>query len=172
MTYKKKNIVLLISFVVFLYLSWTLAIQETVELSTALEKTKTELKKIENAPTLIAQLEGELSRVRDQSQRLYSGVLEMREGLYSEISMLAQKHQLSLNRFPNYYSQEKEGIELTTSLLVLSGDFKKMVQLVEEFEKANTSGKISSTLFEVDESPRNKKRSLYLTLYIQSINPK
>ncbi len=172
MSYRNKNRVLLVSALVFLLLSWKLAIQETVILSDSLAKTEAELKKMENAPQLISELELELRTIKKQSQRLYSGVLEMREGLYSEISMLAEKHKLSLNRFPNYYAQEKEGIELTTSLLVLSGDFKNMVRLIDEFEKANTSGKISSTYFEVDQSPRTKKRNLYLTLYIQSINPK
>ena len=170
MTYKRKNIILLSVFVLFLYVSWEVAIKETFIVTDNLSKVEEELKKIENAPIEISRLEGQLGQFKSKSQKLYSGVLEMRKGLLSEVSALANKYDLSLKSFPDYYLQQKEGIELTTSLLVLSGEFNNMVKLISDFEQTNKAGKISSTLFEVEQSPRSKKRELYLTLYVQSIN--
>ena len=170
MTYKKRNIILLASVLILLYLSWNLAIGETVKLADQVSQIETDLKNLENAPNEIARLESELSQVKGKTDKLYSSVLDMRKSLLSEISDLANQYQLTLKSFPDYYLQQKEGIELTTSPIVLSGNFKGMVQLINEFENKNISGKISSTLFEIKESPRTKKRTLYLTLYVQSIN--
>ena len=170
MNYKKKNIILAISFCVFLWLSWKLAIGETVELAEELNHLDENLKSLEDAPEKIRLMEAKLEQVEGKTKKLYSGVLEMRKELLAEVTKLSLEYNLSLKKFPDYYSQEKEGIELTTSPIVLSGDFKKMVRFIHEFEQKNVSGKISSTLFKINESPRNKVRTLYLTLYIQSIN--
>ena len=162
--------ILIGSFLIFLWLSWNLALKETFILAGEIGQIRTDLKALEDAPNKIRLLEGKLKKVEGKTKQLHSGVLEMRKALLSEVSDLANKYQLSLKNFPDYFSQQKEGIELTTSSLVLSGDFKQMVQFIDEFERMKISGKISSASFKIDESPRTKKRSLYLTLYVQSIN--
>ncbi len=170
MSFRKKNIILLSGTVLFLILSWNLAFKETVELSRNIERIETELTNAAKAPEEIVQLESELSLMQGNTKMLYSSVLDMRESLLAEMSQLTNKYNVSLKSFPEYYIQEKENFELTTSPIVLQGSFKNLLMLMDEFEKNNTSGKVSSAHFIIKESLRTRKRSLYLTLYIQSIN--
>ena len=125
---------------------------------------------VDKAPLQIAKLEGELNRIQGNSKMLYSSVLSMRENLLSELVQLTTKHEVNLKSFPEYYIQQKENFELTTSPIVLEGSFKNLLKLMDEFEQKNTSGKVSSAHFKVEESRRTGKRTLFLTLYIQSIN--
>jgi len=170
MSFKKKNIILLIMTLLFCILSWKLAFKETYNLYQNIEIIENDLKNAESAPEKILKLETELNLMNGNTIMLYSSVLEMRESLLAEISHLTSKYNVKFNSFPEYYIQEKENFELTTSPIVLQGSFRNLLLLLAEFEKNNTSGKISSTNFRIEESPRNGKRSLYLTLYIQSIN--
>lgn len=170
MSYKKKNIILWVSTLLFFILSWNLAFQETIELSQNIERIENQLSNVDRAPREIAKLESELKQMQGSTKMLYSSVLEMRESLLSEISELSSKYDVSLKSFPEYYIQDKESFELTTSPIVLQGEFKDLIQLMDEFERMNTSGKVSSAYFNIEESPRTRKRSLFLTLYIQSIN--
>jgi len=170
MTYKKKNIILLVGFILLLILSWNLAMVETFNLKNQIQMVNKELRSAENAPLQIAQLNRELNQIQGNSKLLYSSVLQMREALLSELVQLTSKHRVNLKSFPEYFIQEKEDFELTTSPIILEGSFKNLLQLMDEFEKSNTSGKVSSALFRVEESRRSGKRTLYLTLYIQSIN--
>ncbi|MBL4707493.1 MAG: hypothetical protein JKY48_03525 [Flavobacteriales bacterium] len=139
-------------------------------MSQNIENIENQLINIERAPKEIAKLESELKQLQGSTKMLYSSVLDMRESLLYEISELSSKYNVSLKSFPEYYIQDKENFELTTSPIVLQGTFKNLVMLMDEFEKMNTSGKVSSAYFNIEESPRTKKRSLSLTLYIQSIN--
>ncbi len=170
MTFRKKNIILIIGAVLLILLSWNLAIKETLGLKSKIENLQQKLTMVEQAPKQIARLENELNQIQGNSKLLYSSVLTMRESLLSEITELSIKHNVKLKSFPEYFIQEKENFELTTSPIVLEGNYKELLSLMHEFEKENTSGKISSSHFKIEESRRTGKRTLFLTLYIQSIN--
>jgi len=169
-SYKRRNIVLSIVVLLFCWISWNIAIQETVLLKKDLNQARTTLDQVKDAPLRIKILEKKLEQVKGSSNRFYSGILEMRQALLSEVTLLIEKYDLSLKRFPDYFLHENEGIELTTSPIVLTGAFLDMLRFIDEFEKKNFNGKISATTFEIEESPRTKKRTLYLTIYVQSIN--
>lgn len=170
MSFKKKNILLVVGALLLLILSWNLAIYETVELKNNISGVEQELQGVERAPIQIAKLEAELNQIQGNSKMLYSSVLTMRENLLAELDELTKKHSVNLKSFPEYYIQQKENFELTTSPIVLEGSFKNLLKLMDEFEKKNTSGKVSSAHFKIEESRRTGKRTLFLTLYIQSIN--
>lgn len=170
MSYRKKNIILIIGVLVLFWLSWNLALVETIELEEKVSHMELELESIKNAPEEINRLKMEIDKVNHQSEKLHLSIMEMRKNLLLQVSTLADKYSLSLNSFPDYYVQSVENIELTTSPVVLSGEFKGMIQLIYDFEKNTKVGKISSASFEIKVSPRTKKRTLSLTLYVQSIN--
>ena len=170
MTFRKKNILLLAGTLVFLILSWNLAIGETFKVRSQVVQSEASLANVEKAPQQIAELKFELDKIQGNSQTLYSGILPMREALLSEITDLAYKYNAQLRSFPEYFIQEKENFELTTSPVVLEGDFKNLLKLMNELEEKNTAGKVSSAQFKIKKSLGRKDRKLFLTLYIQSIN--
>jgi predicted nuclease with TOPRIM domain len=169
-SFKKKNIILLITAVFSLYLSWTLAIHETVELSSSTAEMEQRLEAAKEAPNEIKRLELELDKVKGKTRKLYSGVQDLRKLLLSEVTALADLYELTLKSFPEHFMQQKEGMELSTSPVVLSGAYKDMLQMIYEFEQNEIAGKISSVVFEIEESPRTRNRKLFMTLYVQSIN--
>lgn len=170
MTYKKRNIILFGLTLLFFFLSWSLAISETFMLSNQIDTYNHELEVIKNAPIQIAKIESELAQLEGESQVLYSGVLDFREGLLRELTSLCSEYNVKLLSFPEYLMQSQQDIELATSIVLLKGDFKNLIKLLYEFETNTSIGKISSADFYVKESRTTKKRDLYLTLYIQSIN--
>jgi hypothetical protein len=170
MTFKKKNIILLMGALLLLLLSWNLAISETVNLRTKVSQAEVSLFSVERAPQEIANLKYELGKIQGNTKMLYSGILPMREALLSEITELAYKYDSQLRGFPEFFIQEKEDFELTTSPVVLEGKFENLLKLMNDFEERNSTGKISSAHFEVKRSLRKRDRKLFLTLYIQSIN--
>lgn len=170
MSYKKKNIILLCGSIILLFLSYQLAFKETFAILKKNENLQTQLVDIDNAPKEIKKLENELNLVEGNSKILYSGVLQFRENLLSEMTQLSAKYNINIISFPEYFLDEKAEFALTTSPIILEGEFKNLHQLIDNFERNKSSGKISAANFKLEKMHRSKKKKLLLTLYIQSIN--
>ncbi|MAC94570.1 MAG: hypothetical protein CMC96_03615 [Flavobacteriales bacterium] len=171
MSYKKKNYLLLLGSLFLFWISWELAIAETVSLVEKSKNLESQLSKVSNAPEEIAMLENRLKMIHGESQKYQLGKNEMRNRLLSKVVDLSNEHKLSLKHFPDQFVQNEQEVQLATSKIMIEGEFKNMLKLIYAYENSEEMpGKVSSAVFQVQKERWKNKRSLQLILFVQSIN--
>lgn len=166
----RKNYILFSIIFLMMILSWKLSIYPTIELSKEIELLESELALAKNSPSQILKLEKDLLAYQNSSSSVVVSLSSLRKSLLQRITKLTGKHEVNLRSFPQSSTSYLEGIEISTSVVELEGNFINLLQLADEIENDKGLGKLASIKFKSVEDRRTKRRSLLMTLYIQSIN--
>ncbi len=169
LTYRRKNLLIFIGFLLFMVLGYFLSFSKTIQLYNENEVLENNLAEASVAPSIILKSKEEL-RVLDQYLRAYAfDSLINQELLLAEVSDFCMKNNLIIYSFPHHTSQEKKNFVIHTNVIEAKGSYKNLLNLVYYLEQEIKIGRISSVKFERFLEKKTKKAYLTVKIYVQSI---
>ena len=170
MTAKKKNILLLVGFVLMLFTSYQLAFKKTFSLKTDVERLQKEIAMFENTPASIARLEVQ--------QTYYDSILRVNKvtdaseqnSLLQAINAFGNDHDLNVVNFLEPHRFKNEDLTVTTYECSIEGDYNGLIQLLQELENNPRFGDVSHVRFEKKKEPRTRRVYLVVTLLISNFS--
>lgn len=168
MTYKKKNSIAILSFLVALIVCYFLAI------STTLDHRK-EYIKLANEEATIANLHKELFYIKSK-QKYFDSILStyeinnfsMHNSLLETINNIAKKKNLKIYKFnePHIYEQDK--IVVKTYCFSLEGAYNDLIKMIHFLEQNANYGEIIHLNFEKKKNFKSGKFYLRLNVMLQT----
>jgi hypothetical protein len=163
LSYRKKNLYLVIACLLSAILVYFLAIKRTL----VLKDMTAQLEQKVASGNEINQLKAKWKAL---GSRLKAGEKEEGGRLIEAVSNLCQEKQLRLHSFPKPDIHHVAGLDIATSRFVVEGDYRNLLELLYELEKSVSSGKVASIAFTVSDNPKSRKRELDLTIFWQNIH--
>ena len=161
MSYKKKNIILLISVFLSCLLAYQFAIRNTLEL-------KTEFKMIKTNKAQEQMIQAEIRKLNAQKHYLDSLVsvkkittTNLQNELLMTLNNLAKKHKLQISQFNEPHIDSIDGIVNTFHRFVLKGNYKQIMKTIYDLEYDKNLGQLVSLQFQRQKNYR--RNSVYLT---------
>lgn len=167
-TYKKKLIILLAGFVIFLFVAYSLSIKNTFELADQCEAYETQLDFVKDAPVKIAQLQKELDSKEQLLGRNLSET-EFQEQLLQKISSHCSKNDLVIRELPQVHTYRQHEYEIETYTTVIEGSYVRLLKLLYAMEQEYRIGKVVSAKFISKKDFKTNRLRLTLSMYIQNI---
>lgn len=90
-------------------------------------------------------------------------------GLLNMVDPLADIYGITVESYTPYLTGSDGGAELYGGELILSGDFKSLVQFLDSIEKQPNNTNIISTGYLMHEMPQVQKKSLFMTIVFQEV---
>jgi hypothetical protein len=169
LTYKKRLYLLLGAGLFVFFLSYRIAIIETVKISKNLKDIREKLSQIETAPESIAILEKKIASINKMIGENLNDVPEFQKTLLDRISSFCNENSLVLREFPQVHSWTKQDYQFITCYASMEGSFIPLLKLLFDLETHFVSGRMVSVDFYSNEDHRLKKRRLIMSIYIQTI---
>ena len=164
---KNKFILLCAGAFFMFWISYRFAFSNTIDLKKECRDLENKMAKIENAPARLHHVRDELSKLEqligDVSADEISPLLIERAGSY------CKKNHLVLKEVPQKHLFTQDEFGIVTHSLVVSGPYKKLVQLFDQLENHIGVGKVRSAIFEIEEDRKTKIKSLNCTYYLQLV---
>lgn len=171
LSYRQKNIVLIIGFVIFLLIAYSVSISETIHLMNKKVEIENKLRKVSSAPSKIIEIQKELLSL-DANLGSIDKAKDFQHILLEKATSYCQNHrEINLDQFPKPYINQQKGYQLETYLCILEGSFKDALGFIYNIEQKWKIGKSVSSEFKVETNYRTGAKKLYTTIYIQSIKP-
>lgn len=169
MEYKKKNILLLVSFVVMLLVSYQLAIKKTVELKKRVAIQKKELSLLSNAQERLVFLKSQNS-VLDSilKSKEISIASSYEQTLLNGVTKHAKKHSLQIIVFEKSHVHVNDDFQTRTYTISVKGTFADLFSFHQDIEK-DRLGIIQSVQFLKKRNYRTKKEEVSCDILIQKI---
>ncbi|MBN1115638.1 MAG: hypothetical protein JXA77_00415 [Bacteroidales bacterium] len=96
--------------------------------------------------------------------------LEVRKQILSDISSYCSKNSLQVHTFPEQHIYQSKLIAVETNTIIIKGNFKGLLKLINYIESSVTYSKISSVNFYTTTNRKLKTEELFLELIFQNIN--
>jgi hypothetical protein len=171
LTYKKKNLLLLIVAVVGAFMIYSFAIKKTIAAWTQFSQNKDKMEQAANAPLMAAQLEKELIRM-DAKIGNHDTIHNVNEALLSLITDYCQSHHAVLREFPETTYTETGGLAIETNQFMIGGNFSTLINLVYLLEQKYSLGKIAAVNYQLKKDFKTKEMQLTATIFLQNIKKK
>lgn len=171
-SYKRRTVLLMLGFVVLLFIAYHVAIKETLTLSKNYKEMLRKVTSLENAPTRIATLEGQLEEIQSVVGQTYDSGVDIQEDLLETIAGYCQIYGLEIREVPRVHVKEDLNYILETSNFRVQGRFIPLLKLLGMLESQNGYGRLLSAEFIKEKDLRTKKNSLILSVYIQNVKQK
>lgn len=161
MSFKKKNIILAISFLILCLVAYQFAIRNTLNL-------KSEFKTIKANKAHEQMIQSKIVQLSAQKRYLDSLVsvnkittTNLQNELLVTLNGLSDKHKVKISKFDEPHIDSIGGIENTFHRFVLEGNYKQIINTIYDLEYDRNLGQLVSVQFK---KQRNYRRnSLYLT---------
>lgn len=92
---------------------------------------------------------------------------QSRSGLLKTISFYCRQHTMKLVKFPPQHTAEKDGLTVSTSIVVVKGSFRELLGLLFYLERSEKNIRIRNVKFESLRVFQEKKIELFMTLSLQ-----
>lgn len=168
LSYKQRNIGLLVLTIVFGFLVWNKAIKGTLTLMDDCERLEEQLELAGDAPNQLQLLEGRLASVNNIVGN-EGTVHEAHQRLLEQVSGFCALNELHVKHFPEPITFKAQGFSLVTGVAEVEGRFHELIQLLNELEQSPEGFKVASVRFFSERHPRTKKLNLYARIYFQNI---
>jgi DNA-binding FrmR family transcriptional regulator len=169
LTFKNKYKLLLLSGAVMVFVIYLLAIKKTIDRKNECEDLIEQLEVVETAPEQMARLRMELSRVEGIIGNEDGSELDFRQQIMHQASHYCEMNGITINDIPEPIKIERNDYEIMTHTITLKGSFHSLVKFLYELEQNWSLGNTSSVKFYTQKEVRTKKKSLYLSIYIQNV---
>jgi hypothetical protein len=169
LSYKRKNKYLLAGIILFMLISYQLALKKTFQLMHNVSEMETQAKAASDAPLKTEELKKQVKEIENiigGSNMISENNQQLILGL---VSSFCSKNNLVLQELPKTKSYNENNILVETNYLVVEGDFIKLLLLLNMLEHNKGAGRVSSSRFQSKKNLRTKKTELILTIYIQNI---
>lgn len=172
LSYKKKNLLLVIASVVVLLMIYSFAIKRTISAYTQFSENKEKMEQAANAPMMAEQLEKELIRMETKIGNHNTKNTNIDEALLSLLTDYCQSNQAVLREFPQTtYTQDGE-LEIETNQFMIGGNFSTLIKLVYLLEQKYNLGKIVAVNYQLKKDFKTKEMQLTSTVFLQNIKKK
>ena len=169
LSYRLKFIYLSIGFVLFLFLTFKLAINRTFEIKKQCKYYKEQLSKVENAPTQMALIKTKLDGINQRVGNKSLSQINFEELIIEHVSRYCKNHSLILKEYPGMHIFSQQDYCTETCKITVEGDFIKLLKLAYGIEHTFSYGKVSSLKFYTKKNIQTKNIELLLEIYVQNI---
>ena len=164
---KSKFYLVLVGFLFAIWLSYLFAFSRTGELRTTVKQRMQQLEGIQYAPK-------RLQIIRQQTARLDKLIgnvngEETSPYLIEKAGRYCKENNLTLYEISPKHIFEKDGFAVATQKLIVQGQFKKLLKLLNDLEHHSEAGKLRSVTFESEYNFRTGMKELSGIYYIQSV---
>ncbi len=167
--YKRKVLYLSIGFIVFLFIAYSLTIKKTINAKRICDRMEVKKESLKNAPLKIKQIKQELAVINNKIGKDITENMDIQSAILDKTGKYCQKNGLILKSFPKTHYHKEKDYMIITNIIVMEGDFVKMLKLIYQFEQKFKLGKVISVKFNKEKDRISKRLKLYGTLYIQNI---
>ncbi|WP_117885593.1 hypothetical protein [Aureibaculum luteum] len=173
MNLKKKNILLLIGFLLMLWVAYQFSFSKTLTLKKQYQTLKIEQE-------LLSNVSGKLLSLK-QVNIYYDSILKSKKistensfqnNLLQRISVFSDSTNISIVNFNTPHIFEVDNAIINTYSFTLKGDFSSITRLVFELEQEYKLGKIISVHFEKKKNYRRNSNYLEGTILLQKVDSK
>ncbi len=172
LTYRKKNLMLLVGTFFLLVLGYIFSFGKTIEVWQSNEKLEEDAAVIQNAPTEIQNLKANISYL-DRSLRSYvRDTISGEEYLLEKISESCRKYGVILVELLPPQLLEENEYSIETRFVKARGGFNNLLRLVYDLENKYQVGRVSSVKYVVEEDRKSNTKHLYARIYIQNLKQK
>lgn len=168
----KKLQFLLVSLLVFSFLSYKLAISDTFALMSDCDKLESKLKLVDNAPVQIQNLSDELDYINKSIDTNISAETDFQELLLEKVTHFSGKHRIILRELPESHFYNEQDFIVETNKLKIEGGFINLLNLLYKIETELKFGRVSGVSFNSEKDFKNKRLRLNLSIYYQNIKVK
>lgn len=148
MNFNKKNKILLLGFAFTLYICYTFAISNTIDLYKQYKNQKMKSESSINNPELLSQLK-QKERQLDLLLRKYNIVegVSFQNDLLKELNLFCKKNDLKITKFLEPHFIEQEDIKTNNYTFSVEGSYNNVVLLIHLFENNPKFGNVKSVSF-------------------------
>lgn len=167
MSYRKKNRILIVSFLILLYVVYHFSVKKTIEHKYALEELVKEKKLLDNASFRITNLQNRnksLTEVLEKSNISVSNSFE--QILLQKINNLSEKLGLNIVSFNKPHVFQEKNIKTTTYIFELKGSYKLLLEFLNLIDGEGL-GKIESTSFEKRKDYQKNNYYIILKIFLK-----
>jgi Tfp pilus assembly protein PilO len=165
LTYRQKNIALLIGTILLGFVAYQFSFSKTIGAYQKYNHQKETLVKAQTASSQIQLYQTELSKLKQQSN--FTAYNE--DNLFRAISQFANENALKVLAFPQAERIENGEYEVITNYIEVSGSYKSIVELSYMIEHKRKLGRIASIEYKTEKNIQTKETMLKGMLYIQNI---
>lgn len=169
MSYKKKNILLIAGAFLFSIIIYYYAIEKTIDVINGCIEFKDQLKIAENAPQKHLDLIQKLDKVKGLLGNGGKFGVDVQQVLLEKISKFCSENNIILKDFPRPVTVQEQDFIVETNIIVVEGDFIKLLKLVYQLEQIQRTGKVAAVHFIAKEDLKTKRLMLTASLYLQNI---
>lgn len=172
LTYKKKNLLLLITAVIVAVMIYSFAIKRTIAAYKQVAENQAKMEQAANAPAMAEQLEKELIRMDAKIGNHNTREGNINEALLSLITDYCQSHHAVLREFPETSYTEDGDLAIENNHFMIGGNFSTLINLVYLLEQKYNLGKIASVNYQLKKDFKTKEMQLTATIFLQNIKKK
>lgn len=172
LTYKKKNLALLMLTLVVLFLVYTFGIKKTIAAYSEYSENKNKMEQALNAPLMAEQLEKELIRMDAKIGNHNTREENINEALLSLITTYCQSNHAVLREFPQTSINEDGDLSVETNRFIIGGNFFTLINLVYLLEQKYNLGKVASVNYQLKKDFKTQEMQLTANVFLQNIKKK
>lgn len=169
LTYRLKLIILGVVILVFLIVSYNLALKKTFGLKSQCKEIEARLEQSKNAPQQIAIIKSKLEEINLKAGDKSIDQINLEELIIEHISSYSKQNNLVLKEYPGIHNYSQQDYTTETCKLTVEGSFIKLLKLAYGIEQNFSYGKVSSLNFNTEKNYKTKKVELLLEIYVQNI---
>lgn len=171
-TYRKKNMALLVGTILLGIFAYLLSFSKTVHELSEAKKIKTELTQLELGMEHFPKQQKQLALLNQQLGGLISSEVLAQDTILDVLSAYCDTSNVRIRSFPETIHQDKDGFQIETNIIEVSGPFHSLVKLCYLVEYENKISRVSSVKFVNTKDYATKKTYLLAVLYFQNLKIK
>jgi hypothetical protein len=168
LSYKRKNVFLLIGGLLLLVITWEFSFSKTWTLFTANQKMSNAMQYSQNGMKGIQNIKAEISQLNTKISRFDTSSSRQQE-LIGYISRFAEKENFKIIEIPKTTSEKNNGFQIETNILKVQGDYIGLVKLIYSIEYKDHLCKVAGVDFQKNINLKTHQEYLITTLYLQNI---
>ncbi|MDD3685240.1 MAG: hypothetical protein PHE56_00600 [Bacteroidales bacterium] len=167
MTNTKKLRLLLAVVVIFAFVSYQLAISDTISSYKACVKLEEQYDKAKDAPQKMQVLKTQLNNLNQEINCPED--INFQEQLLKKITAFKGNGNIVLRELPEPIYYKEQDLLVETQVVKIEGGFHDLLKLLNEMETDFNYSKVSSAGFEIENDYKNNRLRLSLKIYFQNI---
>ncbi len=167
--YKKKNQLLLIGSVLFLFICYWFSFKDTIGLWSEVQELEHKMIVAKDAPQKVAIMQDKLASMNMLTGIKQSTDSEIEQELLGVVTSYCKSSGVVLRDFPKTLVSSEGDFRIETNVFTIEGGYAKLLALVYLLEQKSKIGKVSSVQYISKKDLRTKALTLTATIYLQNI---
>ena len=169
LTYRQKNKYLMIGFLLFLVLSYVMAISDTLGVFFAYSDLQKKEQQMTHAPQELKDLQVKLRGLNYLIETKQKNTAGVHASLLNVITAYCDENNVLLREYPGSQENTQNDLVIETNIFEVQGPFFKLLDLVYLLEQKQRIGKVASVKFQTKRDMQTHDNMLTVTIYIQNI---